>query len=134
MWVKPWILCRKVQGAYNTLFNELLNIDQESFRNYMRMDFCAFEHLLSMIENDVLKKHTVMRQSLSPMQLRQCDLASVRNQDLLRQITSFCMSAVMWSRLLNNMQSWRHRHRDTKQSRRLVVRQRIHSVPLLLRP
>jgi len=66
MWVKPWILCRKVQGAYHTLFNELLNIDQESFRNYMRMDFCVFEHLLSMIENDALKIHTAMRQSLSP--------------------------------------------------------------------
>jgi len=26
MWVKPWILCRKVQGAYHTLFNELLNM------------------------------------------------------------------------------------------------------------
>jgi len=39
---------------------------EESFGNYMHMDFCAFEHLLSMIENDVLKKHTVMRQSLSP--------------------------------------------------------------------
>jgi len=39
MWVKPWILCRKVKGAYHTLFNELLNMDQESFKNYMRPYF-----------------------------------------------------------------------------------------------
>jgi len=26
MWVKPWILCIKVKGAYHMLFNELLNM------------------------------------------------------------------------------------------------------------
>jgi len=53
---------QKVKGAYHTLFNELLNMDQESFRNYMHMDFAAFEQLLSMVENNVLKKDSFASQ------------------------------------------------------------------------
>ena len=50
-----------MQKSKRSLFNQLLKTDQESFRNYMRMDFAAFKQLLSMIENVVLKKDTVMR-------------------------------------------------------------------------
>jgi len=60
MWVKPWILCKKVKGAYHTLFNELLNTNQESFRNYMRMDFSAFKHLQSMAADVVVQLNNVI--------------------------------------------------------------------------
>jgi len=43
--LKPWIISRPVSGAYSNLFNDLLNIDEASFRNFIRMDLPAFEDL-----------------------------------------------------------------------------------------
>jgi len=41
---------RPACGAYNNLFNDLLNTDETSFRNFVRMDLPAFEELLSRVE------------------------------------------------------------------------------------
>ena len=46
-WVKPWIRMRNVCGAYHSLFQQLLTTDAQSFQNFMRMDFVAFEDVLS---------------------------------------------------------------------------------------
>jgi len=45
-WVRAWILQRPVSGAYNKLFSYLLNTDEVSFQNFIRMDLAEFEDLL----------------------------------------------------------------------------------------
>ena len=50
LWVKSYIMERPVCGAYNKLFNDLLNTDEMSFRNFVRMDLPAYEELLSHVE------------------------------------------------------------------------------------
>ena len=42
-WVKPWLITRTVHGAYHSLFIDLLSTDSLTFKNFMRMDFPAFE-------------------------------------------------------------------------------------------
>ena len=49
VWVKPWIISRSVYGVYINLFNDLLNTDEASSRNFIRMDLPAFEDLLSRV-------------------------------------------------------------------------------------
>jgi hypothetical protein len=58
VWVKPWILERPIKGAYSSLFSDLLNTDEISFRNFVRMDFVAFEELLSRVEFGISKHRT----------------------------------------------------------------------------
>jgi len=58
VWVKSWIMERPVCGAYNKLFNDLLNTDETSFRNFVRMDLPAFEELLSRVEFALSKNRT----------------------------------------------------------------------------
>lgn len=65
VWVRPWIQCRQLYGAYSTLFKELAEVDQHAFSNFVRMDVAAFEDLLYWIEHDLTKQHTRMRRSLS---------------------------------------------------------------------
>jgi hypothetical protein len=65
VWVKPWIRTRNLNGAYHTLFNDLLNFDEASFRNFIRMDLPAFEDVLSMVENEISKCDTKLRRSIS---------------------------------------------------------------------
>ena len=43
VWVKSWIMDRPVCDAYNKLFNDLLNTDETSFENFVRMELPAFE-------------------------------------------------------------------------------------------
>ena len=47
VWVKKWILQREEKGAYHNLLQELRLQDQDSYRNFLRMDVHAFEELLS---------------------------------------------------------------------------------------
>jgi len=49
LWVKSWIIARPV-WRNNKLFNDLLNTDETSFRNFVRMDLPAYEELLSHVE------------------------------------------------------------------------------------
>jgi len=58
VWVKSWIMERPVCGAYNKLCNDLLNTDETSFRNFVRMDLLAFEELLSRVEFALSKNRT----------------------------------------------------------------------------
>jgi hypothetical protein len=55
-WVEPWIMQRPVNRAYTSIFNDLQHSDNISFRNFMRMDFAAFEELLSRVEFGISKK------------------------------------------------------------------------------
>ena len=65
MWVKSWVLERPVCGAYNKLFTDLLNTDETSFRNFVRMDLAAFEDLLSRVEFVLTKNRTRLRQPIA---------------------------------------------------------------------
>ena len=47
-------------------FNQLLTTGMQSFQNFMRMDFVAFEELLSRVEARLIKQQTRMSQSISP--------------------------------------------------------------------
>ena len=58
VWVKSWIMERPVCGAYNKLFNDLLNTDETSFQNFVRMDLPAFEEMLSRVEFALSKNRT----------------------------------------------------------------------------
>ena len=46
-------------------FIDLLNTDSLRFKNFMRMDFPAFEDLLSLVQAQVIKQATVMRTRIS---------------------------------------------------------------------
>ena len=63
--LKPWIISRPVSGAYSNLFNDLLNIDEASFRNFIRMDLPAFEDLYFRVEYRLTKVRTHFRQPIS---------------------------------------------------------------------
>jgi len=47
VWVKSRIMQRPLYGGYSELFNDLLNYDEASFRNFMQM---AFQDLLLRVE------------------------------------------------------------------------------------
>ena len=47
---------RPICGAYNKLITDLLNTDESSFRNFVRMDLPVFEELLSRVEFALTKK------------------------------------------------------------------------------
>jgi len=65
VWVKSWIMDRPVCGAYNKLFNDLMNTDEMSFRNFVRMDLLAFEELLSRVDFALSKNQTGLRQPIA---------------------------------------------------------------------
>ena len=65
VWVKSWIMERPVCGAYNKQFNDLLNTDETSFRNFVPMDLPAFEELLSLVEFALCKNRTRLRQPIA---------------------------------------------------------------------
>ena len=65
LWVKSYIMERPVCGAYNKLFNDLLNTDEMSFRNFVRMDLPAFEELLSRVEFALSKNRTRLCQKIA---------------------------------------------------------------------
>jgi len=61
VWVKSWMMEKPVCGAYNKLFNDLLNTNETSFRNFVRMDLPAFEELLSHVEFALSKNRNRLR-------------------------------------------------------------------------
>ena len=64
VWVKSWIMERNICGAYNKLITDLLNTDESSFRNCVRMELPAFEELLSRVEFAPTKNRIRLRQPI----------------------------------------------------------------------
>lgn len=64
-WVKKWVSQRN-QSSHMFLLQELRENDPNDFRNYLRMDDNTFRHLLSMVEVNLKKKDTIMRESIPP--------------------------------------------------------------------
>jgi len=65
IWMQPWIANRQTQGAYHTLLQEL---DDKSYRNFLRMDRGSFEMLLHKVAPYIRRQDTTMRLSITPVQ------------------------------------------------------------------
>ena len=44
--MRPWLIRRKADGAFHTLFKELRAEDSEGFKGYVRMDVPHFDELV----------------------------------------------------------------------------------------
>lgn len=56
---------RRTEGAYSILIPRLIS-DKTHFRNYFRMSQDTFEDLLRLVGPEIIRKETIMRQSISP--------------------------------------------------------------------
>ena len=55
---------RKTYGTYETLIRELREEDQNDYSNYFRMNPEEFDELFTLIENDITKNDTTMREAI----------------------------------------------------------------------
>ena len=62
-WVREIFQSRAGYGAFETLFNALRN-DRELFFRYIRMTPERFDHLLSLVKEQIEKKDTCFRKSI----------------------------------------------------------------------
>lgn len=63
-WVRQWVSKRNKFGASNMLLQELRTEDQNSFKNFLRMDDGHFNYLLSIVEKNIQKQNTFFREAL----------------------------------------------------------------------
>lgn len=63
-WARNIFLQRPLHGTFYTLFQELMK-DDELFFRYHRMTPARFEHLLSLVEDQITKKRTNFREPIS---------------------------------------------------------------------
>ena len=59
-WVKPWLKRREERGIYNTLVRELRLEEELEYKKFLR----TFDELLKLIEADITKQNTVMRDAI----------------------------------------------------------------------
>lgn len=64
-WVKEWVGRRSVLGASATLLEELAKEDPTEYRKVMRISVDQFNKLLSLIEHEITKRDTPMRDAIS---------------------------------------------------------------------
>ena len=64
--MKSWRLRRDSRISFKFLTEELRLEDKNAYRQYIRMDEACFKKLLGYIETDILKKNTIMRDSVPP--------------------------------------------------------------------
>ena len=63
--VKPWLNRRNELGVYNTLLRELLMEDEGEYKKFLRMTPEIFDDLINLIECDIKKKSTIMRDPIT---------------------------------------------------------------------
>ena len=56
IWARPWILRRKLNSAFYTIFKELKEQDSDGFKGYVRMDVDHFEEFVHLL-SQFLQKH-----------------------------------------------------------------------------
>ena len=49
IWTNPWMLLRKIDVAFYTIFKELKEQDSDGFKSYVRMDVDHFEELFHLL-------------------------------------------------------------------------------------
>ena len=64
--MKPWLNRRNELGIYNTLLRELLMEDEGEYKNFLIMTPEKFDDLLNLIECDIKKYSTIMRNPIPP--------------------------------------------------------------------
>ena len=62
--MRLWLKRREELGVYDTLVQELRSEEEMEYQKFLRMSPDAFDKLLSLIENDVTKQDTVMRDAV----------------------------------------------------------------------
>lgn len=65
-WVRPWYLHRPMMGQFRLLMNDLRLEDEESFKNFTRMDADTFFTILARIQARIKKQDTFWREAISP--------------------------------------------------------------------
>lgn len=65
IWCKDWLKKRSTFGSTATILHELQSSEEHDFRNYLRMSVSTFYLLLSKVEPYIVKKDTVMRNSIT---------------------------------------------------------------------
>ena len=65
LWVQPWLLRRRLFGAYETLLQEVLQEDAGACKSFLRMEQCHFQELCTIVGPSIAKTDTNMRQSIS---------------------------------------------------------------------
>ena len=65
-WVKPWLTRRDPLGFYNTLMYKLRTEDVEEYARFLRIPPYLFDELLELIETDIQKEATFMRELIPP--------------------------------------------------------------------
>ena len=56
VWTKPWMLRRKIDDAFHTIFKELKEQDSDGIQGYVRMDVDHFEELVHLL-SPFLQRH-----------------------------------------------------------------------------
>ena len=65
VWTKPWMLRRKIDDAFHTIFKELKEQDSDGIQGYVRMDVDHFEELVHLLSPFLQKQDTNMRECRS---------------------------------------------------------------------
>lgn len=68
MWVEDWIGQRDDLGASSTLVHELSVEDPVDYKKQLRISDQQFDDLLHIIELQITKRDTVMRNAITPRQ------------------------------------------------------------------
>ena len=66
IWTGPWMLLRKIDGAFGTIFKELKEQVSDGFKGYVRMDVDHFEELVHLLSPFLQKQDTNTRECISP--------------------------------------------------------------------
>ena len=66
VWTKAWLKKRTKFGVYDTLLREFRLEEEDDYFNFLRMTPTTFDSLLHLVEDDIRKQDTVMRDAIPP--------------------------------------------------------------------
>lgn len=66
LWSRMWLQRRAGRGTLALLNQELISEDPDSYKNFLRLDEVQFKFLLGLVEQDIKKQDTFMRDAISP--------------------------------------------------------------------
>jgi hypothetical protein len=86
VWVKDWVGRRETLGASSTLFHELSVEDLTEYKRQLRMSVEQFNELLKIIEPQVAKRDTIMRNAITPRQKLEVTLRYLASGDSFQSL------------------------------------------------
>jgi len=66
VWTQNWLKQRPKFGVYDTLLREFRLESEADYFNFLRMSPNVFDHLLELVQTDITKQDTVMREAIPP--------------------------------------------------------------------